>query len=172
MKHILILVVGVLFAAAAAGGYWFMYQNIAHGVNGIAEARADADAASGRERFQRAASAFLSDTAREREELNTFVVQDADFVAAVETIEAAAKREKITTTVGSVAVDSKLRQFHEVITMTVSARGPFEGVTAFAAALESLPFASRVQSLSIEASAEKTWFLTASLEFIKRKALP
>ncbi|MBX9765327.1 hypothetical protein K2X83_01665 [Patescibacteria group bacterium] len=172
MKHLGYLIMGLLLLAAAMAGYWFMHTTISRGVDEIAGARAEAEAASGREQFARAAGAFLSDTALEREELNTFVVQDEDFVAAIETIEASAKREKITVTVGSVEVNTQKNQFHEVITMTVSARGPFAALTAFAASLESLPFASRVLSLSLEESAERAWFLNASLEFIKRKPLP
>lgn len=170
MKHFIYLIVALLFLAASAGGYWFMHDTITRGVNEIAKARAEADAASGREQFSRAAASFLSDTALEREELNTFVVQDEDFVAAIETIEASAKREKVAVTVASVEVNSKTQQFHEVITMTVSARGPFAGLATFAGSLESLPFASRVLALSLEETADKAWFLTASVEFIKRKA--
>ena len=168
MKHLFPLIIGILFVAAAAAGYWFMHRNISQGVDEIAAARAEADAAGGREQFARAAGAFLSDTAIEREELNTFVVQDEDFVAAIETIEASAKREKVTATVASVNVNSKTNQFHEVITMTVSARGSFAALTAFAASLESLPFASRVLTLSLEETAERVWFLNTSVEFIKR----
>ena len=170
MKHIVFLIISLAIFAAAVGGYWFMHQNISSGVNQIAAARAEADAANGREQFARAASSFLSDTSLEREELETFVVQDADVVAAIETIEASAKREKITASVSSVNVNSKGQQFHEIVTMTVSARGSFAALNAFAASLESLPFASRVLSLTLEESAERSWFLTASLEFVKRKA--
>ncbi|MBY0539609.1 hypothetical protein K2P56_04240 [Patescibacteria group bacterium] len=170
MKHLIFLVISVIIFLAAVGGYWFMLQNISLGVNQIAAARAEADAANGREQFARAASSFLSDTSLEREELETFVVQDADVVAAIETIEASAKREKITASVSSVNVNTKGQQFHEIVTMTVSARGSFAALNAFASSLESLPFASRILSLSLEESAERSWFLSASLEFVKRKA--
>jgi hypothetical protein len=149
-----------------------MHDSISRGVDEIAAARSEAEAASGREQFQKAASAFLSDTERERQELSTFIVQDADFVAAIETIEASAKREKVSVSVGSVTVENKTHQFHEVVTMTLSARGGFASLVAFAASLESLPFASRVQGLSIESAADKEWFLTTTIEFIKQKPQP
>jgi hypothetical protein len=170
MKHIVFLIIAGVIFLTAVGGYWFMLQNISVGVNQIAAARSEAEAANGREQFARAASSFLSDTALEREELETFVVQDADVVAAIETIEASAKREKITASVSSVNVNGKGQQFHEIVTMTVSARGSFAALNAFAASLESLPFASRVLSLSLEESAERSWFLSANVEFVKRKS--
>ncbi len=172
MKHVLFLSFSVILVVAAAFGYWFMHDSISRGVDEIAAARSEAEAASGREQFQKAASAFLSDTERERQELSTFIVQDADFVAAIETIEASAKREKVSVSVGSVTVENKTHQFHEVVTMTLSARGGFASLVAFAASLESLPFASRVQGLSIESAADKEWFLTTTIEFIKQKPQP
>lgn len=171
MKQLPVLIFAVLIALAAGGGYVFMLTSIQTAVDGIAVARAESQTAEDRERLAQTANVFIQDTAIARDELNTYVTTDADFVSAIETLENAGKREKVEVTIGSVSVKKITAKAHEVATVILSAKGSFSALTAFASALESLPLVSRVGTLSLESSADSGWFGTFSVDFVKRKSL-
>ncbi len=172
MKQLPVLIFAFLIAVGAVGGYLFMLSSIQTAVDGIAVARAESEAAEERGKLAQTANVFMSETAASRSELDRFVTKDADFVSAIEMIEASGKREKVEVVIGSVSVkkipDAKS---HEIAVIILSAKGSFAGLAAFASALESLPLSSRVVSMSLEASGENSWFAAFSLEFVKRKSL-
>jgi hypothetical protein len=115
---------------------------------------------------------FVSQTAPERTELESFVATDASVVSVIQEIEAAAAREGVKVTIGAISVvpDTSWR-FHESLNIAVSSTGSFAGVTAFATALESLPHASHVAKMDFEATA-KEWYGTFTLDFLKEKTTP
>ncbi len=170
MKQLPILIFAFLLAAAAAGGYLFMLLTIQTAVDDIASARADSQTAEEQDTLAQTANVFISDTAPVRSELGTFVTTDAGFVSAIEMMESAGKREKVDVTIGSVNVKKIDAKSHELAAVILSGKGSFSNLAAFASALESLPLASRVVSVGLEASADNTWFGTFSLEFVKRKS--
>lgn len=170
MKQLPILILALLLAIAAIGGYVFMLTTIQTAVDEIASARADSQSAEERETLAQTANIFMTDTAPARSELDTFVTTDAEFVSAIDMLESAGKREKVDVTIGSVSVKKTAAKAHEAATVILSAKGSFAGLAAFASAVESLPLASRVTSVSLEASTDNSWFGTFSLEFLKRKS--
>ena len=147
MKQLPVLIFSLLLALAAIGGYFFMLDSIQTAVDGIAIARADSRSAEERGKLAQTANVFMSETIATRSELGTFVTGDADFVSAIEMIEAAGKREKIEVVIGSVNVKKIDAKTHEIATIILSAKGSFAGLVAFASALESLPLSSRGGSI-------------------------
>ena len=172
MKHVFPLIISILLLFAAIGGYWYMTFAISNAIGTIADAKGSIESTREREQMTRTASSFLAETAAERAELDTFIAQNADFVAVIESIEGAAAREKVSATVDSVNVSKTSQKYHEIVAVSVSARGSFGGVLSFASALETLPFASRVTSLSLDSTGGTGWYLQASMEFVKRKPTP
>lgn len=171
MKQLPILILTILIALGASGGYVFMLQTIQTAIDGIAVARAESKTAEEREKLAQTANVFISENALARAEADTYVTSDAEFVSVIEMIEAAGKREKVSVTIGSVNVKKITAKSHDGATMVLSAKGSFAGLAAFASALESIPFASRVTSASLEASTDNSWFGAFTLEFVKRKSL-
>jgi hypothetical protein len=171
MKQLPLLILAFVLFSAAAFGYWYLNTEIGKYAALIAASQTNNQSASAREAFNRSANEFLFETSSVRAEASAFVAQDADFVSVIETVEAAARREGVAVEVGSVNVSAGGLKSHELVALTLSAKGGFTDVVAFVSALEALPFASRVNAVSLELS-EKGWFARATLEFVKRKSSP
>jgi len=169
MKHLIGIILALILFVAAVGGYVYLHQEVRASMDAEATARAEGAAAEERERHARAARSFLSGVAAEQTELATYVATDADFLAVIETIEAAARREKVTLAIGSVSVGEEESKYHEQVAVVLSAEGTFANVARFASALETLPFASKLVSASFEKATGKSWFLKARILFVKRK---
>ncbi len=169
MKNIVGAVIGLLFALGAIGGYAYLIYEVHTAMNTGATARAEGVAAEEQDRFASTAQTLLAGLAVEQVELETYVAKDADFVAVIEAIEGAAAREGVKASIGSVNVIAGSSQFHETVTVTASSRGTFKNITSFISALGTLPLASRVSAVALEASGDNSWFATVTLEVLKRK---
>lgn len=169
MKYIFPVLAALLFLSAAVGGYWYVHTMMRVSMDAEATARAEGAQAEEREKFARTARTFLDGIRAERTELSSYVATDADFVAIIETIEAAALRERVSVSVGSVSVQPESSKFHERVALELSATGSFANITMFASALETLPFASRVTSVALEQSLDRTWFSRITMDVLKRK---
>ncbi len=154
--------------------YVVLLFEIAHAVEVITEAKADAELAGLREEAGRAAALFMTETAEARAEIAGFVVDDENPVALIEAIEDAARRSGISVTIGSVSVIPGSWEYHEAVSVGMSARGAFSDLGAFVTRLESLPLASRVEDVSLESLGGGAWFGTFTVRFVKEKprALP
>lgn len=150
--------------------YVFLCAEISRTVSVAAAARANASGAGQQELFQQSVQSFVNDTAVQRAELATFIAKDTDIVSLIDTIDNAAKREKVSVTIGAVNVVAGSWQHHEPLEVTLSAQGSFAQLAAFATDLESLPMASRLLSMNAEASENHLWFDTFVVQFVKEKA--
>jgi Tfp pilus assembly protein PilO len=88
--------------------------------------------------------------------------------SAIELVENAAKIANVRATVGAATLTPLKEKRHEELNITVSAEGTFAGVARFATVLESLPRASYLSNVDIEASS-KGWYATYVVSFIKLK---
>lgn len=170
MRKFTALILGLLFLAATIAGYAFVHARISGFVATIAKAKETAFSTDARDQALRRADALITETAAGRAELETFVVPDSDSVRLIDAVEAAAKREGVTVTIGSVAVLPASWTYHEPVRVTLSARGSLSALSRFASALETLPEASRLVTASFEASADRQWFATIVIDFIKEKS--
>ncbi len=169
MNRFMPLLVSVIVLVAAIAGYVFLSVQIRQAASAASAATENVSATGKQESFQRSIWAFMQDTERERAELATFVAKDNDIVTLIETIENAAKREKVSATIGSVSVSAVDWKYHEPLEVSLSAQGSFAALAAFATDLESLPQASRLSRMTVEASDKNLWFGTFTVEFVKEK---
>ena len=159
----------LLIAAVAA--FCFLTYEINRHIASTAQGKANLASLSGEQTYEQTVSSFLNDTAAPQAALASFVVSDSDVVSVIDTIEAAAKREKVAVTVDSVSVGQTTWKYHEPLDISLSAQGSFAALAAFATDLESLPQASRLVSVHAEASDGKVWFETFKMEFVKTNPL-
>lgn len=169
MKHYISLAVALLIFLGACAGYGYLWLQVSDTADRLASTSAEGTQALAREDFTRAAETTLANLADQRRTFSAYVASDANFVSVINLIEAAGRREKADTTIGSVSVVTGGGTYNDLVTVSLSAEGPFTNVAAFLASLETLPFASRVDEISMQASGDKTWFATARLTVIKKK---
>ncbi|HEY4473790.1 MAG TPA: hypothetical protein VI957_01340, partial [Candidatus Paceibacterota bacterium] len=93
---------------------------------------------------------------------------DDDIVAVIETIELAAKREKVELSIASVDVETGAWKRHEPVRAVMTAAGSFASLAAFATALETLPRIARVEKFGME-TVGKELFGTFEISFVKEK---
>lgn len=168
MKYIL-FTLSVFLCGVVAVGYVFVLGEIYASLSTIATADAQVVAVERQEAEARAAQLFTSDTSSLQSELDAFVAHDTDIVAVIDSIEATAKREKITLAIAAVAVGSQSKwKRHEPVNVTMTANGSFSVLAAFITALETLPRAARVENFAIE-TIGTGWFGTLQISFVKEK---
>lgn len=165
------LLIALLLLAAAVYGFAFLAAHT-YAAAAAAAAAAESIATAGKqESFQQNVAAFMRGTESERAELGTFITKDRDVVSIIAAIEAAAKREKVSVEVSSIAVaPAPYWKYHEPLDVTLSAQGSFPALAAFATNLESLPWVSHLLTMTAGASDMHTWTSTFTLEFAKEKA--
>ncbi len=168
MKQFLIPASLLILVAASVAGYVFMISKIDGAVQAIATANEQVQSLTARETFARSAGTFLSDTAAARAEIATFVANDAAVAGIIQSLEDEGKRGKVAVSVGSVTVVPDGWKQHELLRVELSAHGQFAALGNFATVLESLPFASRLETASFEVS-DKSWFSSFVLVFPKGK---
>ncbi len=171
MKHIRALIAPVLLFVAVVSGYGFLFVNISRDVSAAFADRASAAALGQEESLQKTVQQFVTDTAAERTELASYVATDGDVVTLIQEIESVAGRDNVSLSVGAIAAVPSDWHYHEPLDVSLSASGSFSALAAFAADLESLPQASRLSSITFEASRGGGWTATCTVEFLKEKTL-
>jgi len=170
MNRFLPLVGGFILFAGAVAALAFVLASVGGYIATASEAKAAVTSSSREESYNEAVASFLSDTADERSRLSSFIVNDAGVVAVIQEIDDAAKREKVSVTIDSVAVGASAWNYFDPLDVSVSATGSFAALSAFATDLESLPEASRLVSFHAEAAENKAWFGSYRVEFLKTKS--
>lgn len=154
----------------SVGIFSFVWYDIQKNTAHISEVHSALSAVSERDESARSMEMFLEHVRPLKESLDAHVIGDDDVVAAIELIEQTARRDEVRLSLSAVTiVEEKEWAHHEGIEVTLSAVGPFARVVSFAAALESLPLASRVMRASLEASTGGNWFGSFTVFFVKEK---
>lgn len=170
MKNIVLLIISVLVFFASWGGYAFLMTRINTSIDSIATTKVRIDSVGRREGLAKTAEFFIADTESDREELARFVVDDQGVIEVIETIEAAARREKIDASISSVTIQANEGwQSHELVRVAVNGKGKYTALAAFASALETLPFAARLESVSLENISDRTWSGGYTVVLVKEK---
>ena len=160
--------IALLFCAAAVMGYAFVLGEISFSLSTIATMRGQVAAVERQETHVRTAELFTAETGALQGELDGFIAHDDDIVAVIETIELAAKREKVELSIASVDVETGAWKRHEPVRAVMTAAGSFASLAAFATALETLPRIARVEKFGME-TVGKVWFGTFEISFVKEK---
>ncbi len=158
--------IGLLLAAA--GGFWYFTIVIQGTAHDIEELRSTIKTLESRDEFVRVAERFLSDTRAEREFLQQFIAQSDDAVTTLALVEGVARRARVTAAISSATVSDSGDIHHDRLVVVVAARGTFSAQVAFITALESLPRASFVEKVELEA-ADSGWFGTYTISFARSK---
>ena len=170
MKNFVTPLIALLLTGATLGGYGFLTYSITKAVATIDAAKADEASLGAREDAGRAAATLLSSLGTERTALAAHVLGPEGAATAITTLEALAKRDKVTLAIGTVAVNPEDGwEKHDALSVALSVEGSWKAVTAFAAALEALPLASEVESVDLSAS-KSTWFGTFTILFLQEKS--
>ena len=171
MKQLVAIITALVCAVLLAGGYAFMLIDINDNVARSAAAEGGAESLSIRDAAARSLELFLSRSAAERAALNAFIVPDEDVVAVIELLEDAARRTGVSIAISTIAAAPRDGwSAHEAVEVSFSATGTFVKLARFSALLEALPLASRLESVSLETSAEGAWFGSFSMFFIKERS--
>lgn len=169
MKHF-VRPIGLLFVLfLAVAGFLFIVTKTSALIAVTKDATDKLLVSETRDQALRDAVGFLAESAGAQEELGSFVVKNTDSVRVISAVEDAAKKQKLKATVGTVDTVPTDWKYHERVRVVVSARGPFASLVSFTEMLESLPEASRVENISLEASANNEWFGIFTVDFIKEK---
>lgn len=170
MKH-LVRPIGLLFLLlATALGFLFVVTETSALIASTKDASDKLLVSETRDQALDDAVRFLRESAGAHDELASFVIKDTDSIRVISAVEEAAKSQKLKSTIGGVSIVPTDWKYHERVRVVVSARGPFASLVSFTEILESLPEASRVENISLEASAGKEWFGTFTVDFIKEKS--
>ncbi len=169
MKNFFLPTVFSLLLLGAVCLYVFLVEDIASSMTAIAAAKESALQVGAEADIAHGTDIFMADTAAEQTELETFVVKDSESVRIVNAIDDAATRAHVTPTIGSVSVLPTSWQYHEPVEVVVSAKGSAAALTSFATLLQSLPEASELKTMSLEASTNNSWFGKFIVDFVKEK---
>jgi len=172
MKNTATLILAVVSFLAAFGGYAFLMTRINTSIDSIAAAKINIDSIGKREGLAKAARIFLADTEDDRQALAQFVLDDQRIIEIIETIENTARREKVDASISSVTIqEEKTWNSHELARIAINGEGKYPSLAAFASALETLPFAARLESASFESRAKGTWFGSYTVVAVKEKSI-
>jgi hypothetical protein len=163
------LIVGVLIFAAALGAHFFILSAIDARVGEASKAKAGVISLSQGDTYAQNVESFLAANAAAEDGIAAFTTTDVGIVGLIQEIDDAAKESHVSVSIDSVNVGAAAWNYHEPLTVSLSAKGPFQALVAFTTKLESLPDASRLISVHAEASEGKSWFETVKLEFLKTK---
>lgn len=168
MKQYFLLCISVGIAIGAASGLLFMVHDIQRNTAQISETTGLLKAVSERDTRARALEEFIERVRPLKTSLDAYVVGADDIVSAIELVEETARREGVNLSLSAVTIVSDDEwEYHEGIEVSLTAIGTFSNLAAFAAALESLPRAARIDEVHIEASVEESWFGRFTVVFIK-----
>jgi hypothetical protein len=170
MKNFTIPLLTVLLLIATVAGYGYALVKIQSFVASIAEARGSARMTGAEDEAGKQISTFLTAVAADSGYLENFVVKDAESLRIIEAVEDAAKIAKVDTSITSVSVIPSEWKYHDRIRIVVSGRASFQALSKLVAALEGIPEASRIENISMESAANRTWFGTFTVDFVKEKA--
>lgn len=170
MKNFTIPILTLLLLVAAVFGYGYALVKVESFVGAIANTRGSARMASAQDEAGKEVNTFLAAVAADSTELENFVVKDSESLRIIDAVESAAKIAKVDTTIASVSVIPSDWKYHDRIRVVVSGRASFQALSKFAAALEVMPEASRIENISLESAANRTWFGTFTVDFVKEKA--
>lgn len=169
MNRFTFLILAAILAILMLSGYVFLSIRIHSLLASAAAAREGAAAAGAAASLQQGIQDFLSATQAERTDLSAYVATDADVVSLIQEVQDVAKKEKVTATVGAIAVAPTDWKYHEPLEMSLSATGSLPALAAFATDLESLPQTSHLSAASFEASGKGVWFARFTVDFVKEK---
>ena len=150
--------------------YVFALAQVNEYVLRMSRALSDTETLSARDAQVRSVENLSKETVEQREALQSVVITDTDVVSVIKILENTAKDEQVDLSISSVSVtqpDGWL--YHERVDVVFSTQGRFVRVLAFTHAIESLPFAARLESGRVQLSSGSNWFGSHTVTFIKQK---
>ena len=170
VKHLGLLILALIMLVAAVGGYAYMMYEINVAIDEIAFTKTSVDTIGKKSAAIQNAERFLTETEAEREMLSKYVIRDTDVVRPIRAIEEAAESERVDVDISSAHTQSVADwNYHEAIRVTFSGSGSYANLVHLASALETLPFAARLEKVTFEVTADE-WFATYALLIVKEKS--
>lgn len=170
MNRISSLIASLTFCIAMAALFVYGYFDVMSTSESVVAARQEVAEITARDNFAKAAAQFISETSAERAALGTFVIAPDDTASAIELIESAAKVARVDASVASANIREFDAAHHELLSLEVTVRGGYAAVVHFGTMLETLPRVAVVRGVTLE-TADKGWFATYKIDFLKSKSL-
>ncbi|MBU6310762.1 hypothetical protein KGO06_02395 [Patescibacteria group bacterium] len=148
-------------------GVGILASETGRAITAAARTRAEIMALSERDEGTQRAARFLSEQRATTNAIDAYVLDVDDVPRAIELIETAAKRARITASVGSLSA-VPVGEYHDRLTVTVSVEGSRAVHERFIETLNSLPSASTIASISLQGT-ERGWFGTYTIAFVQKK---
>lgn len=172
-KPLTALILAAILFIATAGFYFFFYSAIRASQEDVARLEEGMREAQARERLNRTLEILVRDTEKERATLAQHFVSADGVVGFIEYLEGLGRRAGATVKVGAIDVgESFLATRLDHLTLTISASGSFASVARFVSLLETLPYISVIDEMSLEkrAAAKNTWDANVTVSAAKTPA--
>lgn len=170
MNRLTPLILSLVFLIVAICAYTFLSFETAAAISLASLDRGEATVSSAQGLYAESVLGLLKETAEDRIALAAFVPTDQTAPGIIQELQDAATREKLSATVGSVAVLQSSWNAFEPLEVKLSSRGGLAALVSLATDLESLPQVSHLSSFSVQSTGNHTWFATYAVDFVKVKS--
>ncbi len=165
------LITAVVIFLMMLGAFIFINYEVRRSIAAIATARVDIVKEEARGADAQITKEFLDRTVAERTQVETYFIGVDGTADALSLVEQLARASKVEARVTAADITRTASAFHEELTVSLAIRGEFNNVLNLVTMLESLPRASYVRNVALEASAGGTWSGSVVVVFIKSRAL-
>lgn len=166
-EYYLLLIAGLVFLASAAAPAYLMARTAA-AKQYIADVEGKIGSARSREQAERSLRQLVADTEAERAELRSHSLEQGSAAALIELLERDARGTGIAFSIGGVAVDPKDGPF-DVLKVSMRGQGSFSAVMRLLSLIETIPYASTVESVALEREMDGRWSATFTIGVLMRK---
>lgn len=163
---ILAIASGAFLLAAAVPAY--LMTRTAKAVQYIADVEGQIGNARSREQSMRSLRQLITDTEQERTTLSQYSVGSDGAASLIELLERDARGLGISFAIGGVSVDPKEGPF-DTLKVSMQASGSFSAVMRLLALIETIPYASTVEAITLQREENGQWGGTFSIGVLMRK---
>lgn len=170
-----LLIIALLFAAAAAGWYAFMFVQVKAKNERISDLRNQIDARTAEESTLHSRKELVADTASLHEKLKSYFVAAEGSVSVIELLETVGNEVGILVETRKVETNAIAKsETAELLRLTLIATGTWSNTLRFLGLIELLPYEARIgQMILSRAQAEGAgpWRADITLEILKDKQI-
>lgn len=166
-EQYLLIIAGLAFLASAAVPAYIMVRT-AQAKQYIADVEGQIGNARSREAAERSLRQLVADTEAERTALRSYALEQGAAAALIELLERDARTAGIAFDIGGVSVDPKDGPF-DVLKVSMRGEGSFAAVMRLLSLIETIPYASTVDSAVLERDPSGRWSGTFTLGVLIRK---
>lgn len=166
-EYYIVAIAGLIFLASAAAPAYLMTRTAA-AKRYIANVEGQIGSARSREQATRSLRQLILDTEEERAALGAYALEQGSAATLIELLERDARAAGIAFEIGGVSVDPKDGPF-DVLKVSMRGQGSFTAVMRLLSLIETIPYASTVDSAALERESGGRWSGTFTIGVLMRK---